>query len=139
MRYSKKKMNLPVLKGMKIAETFHTTEQLAISAFSLAAPTSQLISPWCQHGVSMVTAIPLFSKTQHSPVAISFPGSSRRCFWRTGLQACPSTGHRCSVKSTIRLRETTRETDRENLPVKACCHFDSFFLAFKSDWMYFTH
>lgn len=38
MRYSKKKTNLPVLKGIKIREAFHTTEQIAIAAYSLAAP-----------------------------------------------------------------------------------------------------
>ena len=61
MRHSKEKTNLPVLKGInsvctaahpgiKIGEAFHTTEQLAISAFSLAAPTSSLISLWCLYG-----------------------------------------------------------------------------------------
>lgn len=121
-----------------IGEAFQTTEQLAISAFSLAAPTSHFKY---LYGVSMVTAIPLFSKTQHSPIAISFPGSSRRCFSIMAdkpILGLSSTGHRCSVKSTIRLRETTRETDRES-PLESVPPSRFIFLAFKSDWMYFTH
>ena len=95
MRYSKKKTNLPVSKttvtnpetsvpgekGTNLTP-IHTTEQSS-HICSLAALASHFM-------VSMVTAIPLFSKTQHSPVAFSFLGSSQRCFSMTAHWACPT-------------------------------------------------